>query len=267
MTLRHLIPWSFAAVAVLAGSQTAPAFGQEPTFAKDVAPIIFESCTSCHRPGEVGPFPLMNYNDVRKRAKMIQRVVERGIMPPWHPVEGHGEFEGELALTSRQIDIISEWVEADMPEGDRKKTPKLPKFTRGWQLGKPDMIVEMKKGYQVPAGGPDIYRNFVIELDLPEDKWLTAIEVRPGAPTVLHHILFSIDQSGEALKADGASGTPGFSGMRGGGSSQILGASTSGLGGWAVGGMPRHLPMGLARNLPKGGDLVLQSHFHPTGKA
>jgi len=257
-----------AAVCLLAARTPSVAGdGAAPTFAEQIAPIIFQNCSSCHRPGEVGPFPLLAYEDVQKRAKMIDRVVSRRIMPPWHPVEGHGEFADELALSAKEIDTIHAWVEAGAPEGDEKKTPPLPRFVEGWQLGEPDVVVKMPKGFAVPAGGPDIYRNFVIPLGFKEDRWLTAIEVRPSARSVLHHVLFFLDETGEARRIDGEDGRPGFRRMVGGGENQLLGADTAGLGGWAVGGMPRHLPMGLARRVPKGADFVLQSHFHPTGKA
>ncbi|MSR48166.1 MAG: redoxin domain-containing protein [Planctomycetes bacterium] len=254
-------------VAVDAAHPADPARSDPPTFAADVAPIVFANCSSCHRPGEVGPFSLLTYEDVRKRAKMIDRVVSEKLMPPWHPVEGHGEFADELALTPREIETIEKWVAADMPEGDRSKTPALPKFIDGWQLGEPDLVVKMAKGYPVQAGGPDIYRNFVIPLGFKEDRWLTAIEVRPSARAVLHHTLFFLDESGEAQKIDGQDGKPGFRKMLNATEGQLLGADTAGLGGWAVGGMARHLPGGLARKVPKGSDLVLQSHLHPSGKA
>ena len=99
--------------------------GAPPTFAADVSPIVFQNCARCHRPGEVGPFPLLNYEDVSKRAKMIARVVTRRLMPPWHPVEGHGEFADELALSAREIETITAWVDAGAPEGDPQKTAAL----------------------------------------------------------------------------------------------------------------------------------------------
>ena len=251
--------------ASVSSSNPAPSSGP-PTFAEHVAPIVFANCTSCHRPGEVGPFALQTYEEVRKRGKMIARVVERRLMPPWHPVEGHGEFSDELALSTAEIETLVAWVDAGCPEGDSKKTPPLPKFTPGWQLGEPDLVVKMAKGFEVPASGPDIYRNFVIPLGFPEDRYLTAIEVRPGSRAALHHTLFFLDETGEARKNDGKDGKPGFRARLGGGDGQLLGADTAGLGGWAVGGMPRHLPLGLARRIPKGADLVLQSHLHPSGK-
>ncbi len=253
---------SGAGVAVAGLAADAP-----PTFAKDVAPIIFSNCSSCHRPGEVGPFSLLTYEEVRKRSTMIERVVSRRLMPPWQPVEGHGEFADELTLSVSEVETITAWVDGGCPQGDPKQTPALPKFTQGWQLGEPDLVVKMPKGYDVAAGGPDIYRNFLVPLGFKEDRYLTAIEVRPSARAVLHHVLFFLDETGEARQIDGKDGKPGFRRMVGGGDNQLLGADTAGLGGWAVGGMPRHLPQGLARRVPKGADLVLQSHLHPSGKA
>jgi len=235
------------------------------TFTQHVAPIVFNNCTSCHRPGQGAPFSLTNYAETRKKGRMIARVTKKRFMPPWHPVKGHGEFKGTLGLTDREIKTLDKWVKAGMPEGNPKKLPAMPKFPSGWQLGTPDMVVKMPRAFPVPAGGPDIYRNFAVPLNLQEDKWVTAIEVRPGDRTVLHHIIFGLDTSGSARESDGRDGRPGFSGMRGGGGRSV-GTSTSGLGGWAVGGQPNHLPLGLARHLPKGSDLVLRSHFHPSGK-
>jgi hypothetical protein len=228
------------------------------TFTEHVAPIVFARCASCHRPGEAGPFPLLSYKDVRKRGKLIQQVTARRFMPPWHPAPGHGEFQNERRLSDGQIALIKRWVETGMAEGDPGRLPQLPKFTEGWQLGTPDLVVSMPKAYEVPATGRDIYRNFVLPLNLKEDKWVTAVELRPSARSVVHHVLFFLDRSGQALKKDGQGGRPGFSGQ-----GFALGGS---LGGWAAGGQPEHLPGGLAMPLPKGSNLILQTHFHPSGK-
>ncbi len=228
-------------------------------FAEHIAPIVFSKCAACHRPGEAGPFSLLSYKDVRKRAKLIQQVTERRYMPPWHPAPGHAEFQHERRLTDEQVALIKRWAETGMAEGDPTRLPKLPTFTEGWQLGTPDLIVSMPKAYEVPATGRDIYRNFVLPLNLKEDKWLTAIELRPSARSVVHHVLFFADTTGKSRARDGQGGKPGFSGAgfgRGGGS----------LGGWAAGGMPHFLPDGLGIHVAKNTDLILQTHFHPSGK-
>ena len=171
------------------------------TFSEHVAPLIFQNCTSCHRPTAIGPFALTNYKETRRKGKMIKRVTSRRFMPPWHPVPGHGEFEGSRRMSDADVATIAAWVDSGMKEGDPSKLPPMPEFVEGWQLGKPDLVLTMEKGFEVPAGGRDIYRNFVLPLDLQEDKWVSAVEIRPGAPTVLHHSLFFLDNSGEARRA------------------------------------------------------------------
>jgi mono/diheme cytochrome c family protein len=236
-----------------------PAAAQAPvTFTEHVAPIVFGACVGCHRPGEVAPFPLLSYADVRKRGKNVLAVIEDRYMPPWHPAPGYGSFTNEQRLTDQQIETVRAWVKAGMPEGPADKLPPLPKFTPGWQLGEPDLIVRTSGAFEVPASGRDIYRNFAIPIGLTEDKWITAIEVRPQARAVLHHTLIFLDEQQEGQALDGKDGKPGFNGMR------LQRAPM--IAGWAVGGMPEHLPQGLAIKLPKGSDLMLQSHLHPSGK-
>ncbi|MCA8965652.1 MAG: hypothetical protein H6838_17360 [Planctomycetes bacterium] len=231
---------------------------QNPTFTEHIAPIVFKSCTGCHRPGEVAPFALRDYKDVRKRAKNLLSAIEDRFMPPWHPSPGYGSFRDDPRLADEQIETFRNWVKTGMPEGPPEALPKLPEFAEGWQLGEPDLVLTTSGPFEVPARGRDIYRNFAIPLGLDEDKWLTAIEVRPSARSVLHHTLVFLDEQRQMQAQEGKDGRPGFSGMR-----LQRGALVAG---WAVGGMPSHLPEGLAIKLPKGSDLVLQSHLHPSGK-
>ncbi len=245
---------------VLAASNFPVSASEEVTFAEHIAPIVYENCTVCHRPGEAAPFSFTDYNSVKRRARTIQRVViDEGYMPPWHPEKGWGEFRGTRRLTPEQKDLIGRWVAAGAPEGDPALTPALPEFPEGWHLGKPDLVVEMDEDFEIHAEGNDIYRYFALPLNLSEDKWVRAVEVRPAVRSVVHHVLFFLDNTGKARtlqqedqKAAGFSGK-GFK-------------ATGSLGGWAVGGTPLELPEGHARPLPKGSDLVLQTHFHPTGK-
>ena len=248
------------------------------TFSKDIAPIVFNKCTSCHRPGEVAPFSLLSYQDVKKRADQIAYVTGARFMPPWKADQGDYEFKSDRRLTKEQIGIIKQWVEEGAREGNPRETPALPKFTEGWQLGKPDLIVKMNEAFSVPADGPDIYRNFALPLNLTEDKWIKAIEFRPGARSVVHHSLFFFDTTGAARKQDEADPLPGYSAGMGGLGRGAFGAgnlragagnqpaSIGSLGGWAVGGQARVFPEDLAWFLPKGADLVLSTHFHPSGK-
>ncbi|HQZ28084.1 MAG TPA: hypothetical protein PK648_08045, partial [Verrucomicrobiales bacterium] len=176
------------------------------TFHRDIAPIIYANCTTCHREGESAPFPLTNFAEVSRKAKTISRVVNDREMPPWHANIEATKFLDVRRLDDKQIALIDHWIAAGKPEGNLADAPPLPEFTPGWQLGKPDLIVTMAEAYEVPAEGPDIYRNFVLPLDLPEDKWVKAIELRPSARTVMHHSLYFLDSTGKARELDGKDG-------------------------------------------------------------
>jgi hypothetical protein len=234
------------------------------TFSETIAPILYDNCVTCHRPGEAAPFALISYDDAKKRGTLIASVTKSRYMPPWHAAHGFGEFDQERRLTDEQIAAIGEWVKAGMPQGDPAKMPKVPQFTEGWHLGKPDLILEMPVGFDLPASGPDVYRNFVIPTGLTEDKWVRAVELRPSARKAVHHALYAYVGGGSLPRQSGADGKPGFGGM---GSIGVVPGQTGGsLGGWAVGNTPLFLSNGLALPLPKGSDFVLQMHFHLTGK-
>jgi dipeptidyl aminopeptidase/acylaminoacyl peptidase len=251
-----------------AGARGAPARGSAPaiTFAETIAAIVYANCVTCHRPGEAAPFSLISYEDVAKRGALIARVTREKYMPPWHAAPGHGEFVGERRLTDAQIAAISGWVEAGMPRGDVAKMPKPPEFPAdGWRLGQPDLILEMPTVFDLPASGPDVFRNFVIPTGLTEDKWVRGIEFRPSARKVVHHAIFASVPGGRMAARDGADGRPGFGGMGAVGVVNDSGDSR-GLGGWAVGATPMMFPDGLAARLPAGSDFLLQMHFHLSGK-
>jgi mono/diheme cytochrome c family protein len=244
-------------VAVTFAVQSASA-GDTVTFNREIAPIIYRNCSACHRPGEAAPFTLLSYKDVAKKGKMIAKVTSSHLMPPWKAEVASYPYRDERRLTEGEIALIQAWVKGNMPEG-RGAKPEPPKFASGWQLGEPDLVVEMPAAYHVPADGPDIYRNIAVPLGLTEDKWITAIDMRPSARAVVHHVLYFADPNGRAHQKPQQGAEPGFSGMR-------VGGATIGLGGWAVGAQPHFFPEGFALHTPKGSDLVVQYHFHPTGK-
>jgi hypothetical protein len=279
---------SLLIVVILLGV-TSAASAQEkpaPTFNKDVAPILFGQCTTCHRPGEAAPFALLTYEDAKKRGKLIAHVTQSKQMPPWKAAAGDVAFRDDRRLKEEQIAVLQRWVATGMAEGDKKDLPAAPTFASEWALGKPDLVVKMPKAYHVPAEGRDIYRNFAIALGLKEDKWVRAIDFRPSAASVVHHTLFFLDTTGTAAKLEADSGQVGSTGGMGGfgrgakgkggagGIGGIAGAlggggssQTGNLGGWALGAQARTLPDGLAFHLTKGADLILATHFHPSGKA
>jgi hypothetical protein len=229
------------------------------SFNHDVAPIIYHNCSPCHRPGEAAPFSLLSYQDVNKKSKMIAKVTASHVMPPWRAEPASYAYRDERRLSDKEIATIQDWVKEGVAEGESAQKPEPPKFSSGWMLGQPDMVVQMPAAYHVPADGPDIYRNIAVPLGLTNDQWVTAIDMRPSARPVVHHVLYFADPKGLAHQKPPQGSEPGFSGMRAGGAAIALG-------GWAVGAQPQFFPEGLALHVPKGSDLVIQYHFHPTGK-
>jgi hypothetical protein len=247
----------FYFVATVAAMASVP----PPTFNKDIAPVIFQNCADCHRPGEVAPFSLLDYQDVKKHAATIVKVTQRHVMPPWKAEKGFGEFHDARFLSEEQIALFKNWKEAGMPEGNAVDLPAPPKFTEGWMLGKPDLVCKPAESYTLEAEGRDVYRCFVIPSQYAEDRYVAAVEVRPGNRAIVHHVIAYLDTSGKARELDAADSGPGY-GTFGG-----VGFLPSGsLGGWAPGNFPRLLPDSIGVLLPKGADIVLQVHYHKTGK-
>jgi len=249
-----------------------------PTFAEDIAPIVYANCTVCHRPGQAAPFPLISFDEVRKHGKTIVDVISRRYMPPWHAsrAEGFPECRDERRLTDKQIATFTEWVNADMPSGDLRKAQRPPIFTSGWALGVPDMELNLPNPIPVPDDGPDQYRNAVVSIDLPDDRWVTAIDFEPSARAVVHHALFFVGPASAVVGADDA--VPGLgarlllgagAGPRGGAGGGLAATDEAwgGLGGWVPGVTPRFFPDGVAQPFPKHSNLVIQLHLHPSGKA
>lgn len=251
----------------LAGTRVDAAEPTSVTFASDIAAIIHEKCTICHRNGQPGPFPLISFTDVRDRAQTIQAVVHDRYMPPWKPVNDEVQFANDRRLSYEEQSLLDKWIEAGLPAGDLESL-QYPEFKSGWSLGEPDLVLKMNERFEVPASGPDVYRSFVLPAGLPEDKWVKAIELRPSARGAVHHALFFIDTSGASRKQDGLDGKPGFSGMSFLRDSLRGNAEAArGLGGYVPGAMPNKLPGDLAMFLPKGGDIIMQTHFHPSGRS
>lgn len=231
------------------------------TYTRHVAPLLFARCVQCHRPGEVAPFSLLTYDDAAKRAGFLAEITAKGIMPPWHARPQGGEFRGERRLGQREIKLLDDWAKAGAPEGDADDLPSAPRFAEGWRLGQPDLVLKMGEAYHVPAGGADVFRFFVIPIEIPEDRVVAAVEFRPGNPRVVHHSIMYLDSSGVARKRDAADPAPGYEGFVTGGF-----RPSGTLGFWAPGYTPRYLPEGIGLQLRKGTDLAMQLHYHPSGK-
>jgi hypothetical protein len=264
-----------------------------PTFTRDVAPIMFTKCASCHRPGEVAPMALLSFADARPWASAIKQKVSTRAMPPWHADPAHGRFRNDLRLSDREIDTIVKWVDGGAREGDPSALPALPKFPEGWQIGKPDAVFEMTQDFDVPTSGEIAYQYFEVPTNFTEDKWMQAGEVRAGDRSHVHHIIVYVREPGRTVRPNvvtvrpiiNAAATPpaapalervaaaavtaaqrpvvpaaqGAGRPPGGGDAMLVN--------WAVGeDAPVHLP-GTAKRIPAGSTLIFQVHYTTNGKA
>jgi peroxiredoxin len=217
------------------------------TYSKHIAPIFNEHCVRCHRPGEIGPFALTNYEESVGWAEMIAEVVEQQRMPPWHANPKHGQFANDARLSDEQKQLIYRWVDEGAAEGDRKDLPPAPKFATGWQIGEPDQVIYMSdKPAEIPAHGEVKYRYFFVDPKFTEDKWIQAAECRPGNPAVVHHIIVATRDGTGRGNEDLDSGW---------------------LAATAPGAKPMILPPGLAKKVPAGSKFIFQMHYTPNGKA
>ena len=241
-------------VAVLVVGVSASGPGKaNSTFTKDVAPIIYNRCIECHRTGEIAPMSLLTYQEVRPWAKSIrQRVVERQ-MPPWSADPHYGKFSNDPSLSQKEIDTIVAWVDAGAPKGDDKDMPPAPKFVSGWTIGKPDVVLEMQEEYSVPADGTVPYLYFTIPTGFKEDKWVSAMEIKPGDRGVVHHVI--------AFVSD-----PGASGRRGGAAGEAQ-QGRGQLGGITPNKTGIFFGPGTARLIKAGSNIVFQMHYTTNGVA
>ncbi|WP_404309398.1 hypothetical protein [Neorhodopirellula lusitana] len=247
-------------------------------FERDVAPIIRDRCAGCHRPGQSGPFSLLTRNDVILHASTIQAVIDDGYMPPWKPVPTGVTYANDRRLVDDEKALINQWIDQvasldnELDSTDRQSVQAVRSVVQSdWSLGTPDMVVRMRHPFTVPADGPDLYRSFVMPLALPEDRWIKAMELRPTARGAVHHALFFVDPDGKARARSNRDGQTGFSGMSflipsASGLDAIAKNMNRGLGGYVPGATPNRLPGDLARKLPAGSDIVMQTHFHPIGR-
>ena len=268
----HSLPGSLIALMVVAlagygqpGSADTdlPSPSDTVTFNKDIAPIVFEHCTSCHRPGELAPFSLLTYEDVKSRASIVAAVTADRIMPPWLPEPGYGEFSGNRRLMDEQIDVIQRWVEGGAVEGDPSDRPPAPEWPEEWQLGEPDLVIEMQEPYTLQADVGEEFRNFVMPNPVQTARYVRAVELRPGNPRIVHHAQILIDRTPSSRELDEDDREPGFEGMFT--ASQAHSPSGFFLG-WTPGKVSFGGVEGMSWRLEPNTDLVLELHLRPTGQ-
>jgi hypothetical protein len=267
-------------IAVLAFSTAAMA--ADVTFNKDVLPILEKNCQACHRPGEIGPMPLLSYNDARPWAKSIKTAVLTGKMPPWFADPRYGHFSNDRRLSAADIAKLTAWVDAGAPEGDPKDKPAPLAWTEGWSI-KPDVVFEMPKPYTVPKDGTIEYTYFVVPSGFTQDTWVTDAEIRPGNRAVVHHVSVYVRPPGSLWMKDAKPGEAYVPPKRGPGgvsapaareADQGVGAPGVAANEWFVGYVPGITPqryfapeMGAGKLIPAGSDLVFEMHYTSNGKA
>jgi Flp pilus assembly protein TadD/mono/diheme cytochrome c family protein len=238
-----------------------------PTWARNVAPILHTHCTTCHHPGGAGPFSLLTYADAKRWGAQVVKVTQSRYMPPWLPEPGHGDFADNRRLPDADLALVKKWFAAGMPEGDAKAAPAAPVYDATWQIGKPDLILKQSQPFTLAAGGTDVFRNFVFPYSLKEGHYIRAMEIRPGAPQVVHHANVLIDRTGSFRRqhpSDWQAGVPGMEILLDAGNtfdpdSHFLF--------WKPDTPALVEPEGMPWRLDPGNDLILNIHLKPSGKA
>jgi hypothetical protein len=239
----------------------------DPTFYKDVLPILQERCQECHRAGEIGKMPLMTYQQTRPWAAAIKESVLLKKMPPWFADPHYGKFANDRSLTKEQIDTLTAWAEHGAKEGNAKDAPKPRQWEEGWNIPKPDLVLQIAKPFAIPASGTVDYHYVVLPTKFTEDKWVRMSETRPTDRSVVHHmVIFVRDPESKWLRGEAEPGVPFLPPKTqgrndiGGGNNEILTVYTPGM-------VPDVLAPNQARLIKAGSDLVLQIHYTTNGKA
>jgi peroxiredoxin len=219
------------------------------TYAKEVSRILQNRCQECHRPGQIGPMSLLEYDDAVAWSETIREVVQEGRMPPWYADPAHGKFQNDRRLPQAEKDALLTWIEGGCPKGDARDLPKPKEFADGWRIGKPDAVIRMAEEFEVPAKSPQggvPYQRFEVDPGFTEDKWVSRAEAKAGAPSVVHHILIYVVHPGETFDP------------------RVPGRVLCGV---APGDTALNLPDGVAKRIPKGSKLIFEMHYTPDGKA
>ena len=248
----------FALMMTLGLAAAVPAGAEEavPTFTKDVAPIFYEHCVACHRTGEFAPMPLMTYDDARPWARSVKQRVEGREMPPWYAEPGHQTYANDASLSTEEIATIAAWVDGGAPEGDAEDLPPAPQFPSGWTIGEPDVVLSMLAPYDLPANGTVPYLYFTVPTNFTEDKWIRAVEIRPGDRRVVHHVIATLQRPDPDSPP---SPEPSLARERG--------RQVGSLGGTVPNKLGVTYPEGVARRIAAGAEVVLQMHYTTMGEA
>jgi hypothetical protein len=242
---------------------------KEVTFHKDVMPILQKHCQECHRPGEIAPMPLLDYKQARPWAKSMKEQVAKGTMPPWPADPHYGKFANDRSLSKDEIDTIVAWADSGAKEGNPKDAPAPRQFTDGWNIPKPDMIVEMPQPVEIPEKGEIEYTYVVVPTNFTEDRWVQMVEVRPGNRRVVHHAVVYIREPGGKWMSEAKPGVPYVPKLTSAGArfTNTAGAGNDVLTVYTPGMVPDQWQAGMGKQIKAGSDLILQMHYTANGKA
>jgi mono/diheme cytochrome c family protein len=255
-----LVAAMMALAGVTLGAQ--PAAPAAPvTYSKDVAPIVFARCASCHHPGGPAPFSVLTYSAIRQHAQQIAGLTASRYMPPVKPEPGYGDFVGQRRLTDEELSTLQRWVAGGALEGDQRDLPPPPAIAVGWQLGTPDLVVKLP-AYDLPASGTDQFRIFVVRVPNTAVKYVRGLEFQPGSTNIVHHANIRVDRTPNSRRLDEEDPRPGYEGLLAHSATYPDGHFLA----WTPGQAAPFLPKGLAWRLDPGTDLVVELHLQPTGK-
>jgi Flp pilus assembly protein TadD/mono/diheme cytochrome c family protein len=236
------------------------------TWSGQIAPLVYNNCTTCHHPGGAGPFSLLTYQDALRWGPQIANVTSSRYMPPWLPEHGYGDFEDERRLSNEDIALIAKWVKTGMPEGDPTAAPPPPKYSKTWQYGTPDLILTVERPFNLAASGTDVFRNFVLPYPLKQTHYIRAMEIRPGTLQIVHHANILIDRTASYRRRHPEQWKDGVPGME-------LEVDTgnefdpdSNFLFWKPDTPVLVEPEGMPWRLDPGNDLILNMHLKPSGK-
>ncbi len=252
--IRKLMPLVVMAVTLTAGS--CMLFSRGPTWHSDVSRIVQNNCQTCHRAGGIGPFPFETYDQVYALKDRIAYVIENRIMPPWHADPTIGTWANARSLTDRERATILAWIEEGAPSGDAWRAPPPRRWAEDWNIGEPDAVIRIPEPFTVPAEGELRYQNFYVQTSFDEDKWVQAMELRPTAVPVAHHILAFLESPTAVPR------------RRAGPGDEIIQGGVEGFfASWVPGSLGNRFPEGTAKRLPKGAWIKFQIHYTPRGEA
>ena len=259
--VKHLFSALTAAFVLALSAPTAQAqSAPQYTFSQDIAPLVYQHCTSCHRTGEVAPFPLTTFAEVASHAQTIKYVTGTRYMPPWKPDPRYRHYLDENTLTDAEIAKIAAWVDAGAPQGNPALAPPVPSYPSGSQLGTPDLVIPMAQAYTHQGNGQDMYRIFVLPVNLPADRDIAAIEFRPGNKRIVHHCIIGLDTTRRAQALDAADPGYGYTQFGGFGFDPLENV----YGAWVPGMQPRFFPSGMGKKLYRRASLLVQVHYGPS---